>query len=198
MKRYVVCWFYIIFCKACSNIFYFEYISKSTSTIERSRNFTVCLVSSNFRIWNSVANKTKKSICKEPSLYKKLCPPLPPKHFREGCVISMAQSSPNHSQAHDFYSKGDCMYVLCWRKEEGARGNSVLSANYSIRIRAYGLYLKIVALLPRTTKTFPRRNISVTLANNFVCCSSSKKIHRQFWKSPVFTVKGKVVLLMRT
>ena len=67
--------------------------------------------------------------------------------------------------------KGDCMYVLCGRKEEGARGNSFLSAKYSYAY-VHTASLKIVVLLPRTTKTFPRRNISATLAINFVCCSS--------------------------
>ena len=38
---------------------------------------------------------------------------------------------------------------------------------------------------PSTTKIFPRWNIWAPLANNFACCSSSKKIHPQFRKSPV-------------
>ena len=43
--------------------------------------FTVRLVSSNFTIWNSVANNMKKSICREPSL-SRFGVPVPPKYFR--------------------------------------------------------------------------------------------------------------------
>ena len=104
---------------------------------------------------------------------KKNCPP----HYHQNISVKAVCSLwyhrlPDHSQAHDFYSKRR-LHVRITRKEE-AQGvtafwvRSIHMDNTCIR----PLSLKIVALLPRTTKTFPRRNISATLANNFVCCSS--------------------------
>ena len=62
---------------------------------------------------------------------------------------------PDHSQAHDFYSKKHCLYV-CERKKECSRGDSFLTAKYSYK-HEYGLSLKPVAVTPSTTKKFPRR-----------------------------------------
>ena len=73
---------------------------------------------------------------------------------------------PDHSQAHDFYSKRR-LHVRMWKeKEEGARGHSFLTAKYSYTY----VHLKIVAVTPSTTRIFPRRNINISayFAKNFM------------------------------
>ena len=59
--------------------------------------------------------------------------PLPKKCYREGFMFPVASCLPDHSQAHDFYSKRR-QHVRMWRnKEEGTRGHSLLTAQVFIR-----------------------------------------------------------------
>ena len=114
-------------------MFYFEYISKSTSAIERSRIF--------YSLFGLVKLHHMKFGCKqyqETHLQraipvKKSVPPTTTKTFPGvlcvPCGIIVSQTTLRHMISTQ---KGDCMlYVLCGIKEEGARGNSFLSAKYS-------------------------------------------------------------------
>ena len=133
MKRYVVCWFYIIFYKACSNILYFEYISKSTSTIERSsRNFYGPFGLFKLHHMKFGCKQYQEIHMQRAIPVKKPVPPTTTKTLsRRLCVPCGIIVSPTTLTRIICTQRGDCMYVLCGRKEKGARGNSFVSANYS-------------------------------------------------------------------
>ena len=180
MKRYVACWFYIIIYKAGKNISSLEYISKSTSRIERSRHFF-----SPFGLFK--LNQQHEDAQQQKVILVPLrCPPVPPKYFRVGFLyVTCGFALRDYSQAHVFYSKRR-LHVWMYVKGNSARESTTFwlrSIHTHTCVRR--LSLKIEMLLPRTTKIFPRWNVWTSLANNFMCLFILKKPAILNFESPL-------------
>ena len=129
MKRYVVCWFLFfishvrIYC--ILNIFQSQLRQLNVHEI-----FTVCLMFDLFKLHRmKFGCKQYQEIRLQRAIpVKKAVPPSTIKIFPRRLWYHCL---PDHSQAHDFYQKGDCMYELLGRKEEGACVKNFLSAKNS-------------------------------------------------------------------
>jgi len=109
--------------------------------------------------------------------------------LRRLCVPCGFIVSPTTPRRMITTQKGDYLYV-CERKNEWARGHSFLTAKYSYAYVHKASLSEIVIVLHRTTKTFPRRNISVPLANNVVYWFILRKSSILNFENPLFIIKN--------
>ena len=185
--------FYIIIYKACKNIFSLEYISKSTSRIERSRHFF-----SPFGLFK--LNQQHEDVHQQRVIPVSLrCPPVPPKYFRVGFLcVPCGFVSPRLLAGARFLLKTAtaCTYV-CERKQ-CARGHSFLTAKYSYA------YVHTPSLSEnRNGASQNNQNISEvkcldTSREQFrVFVHPQKKLRPQFRESPVTTVLFDLIFLVR-
>ena len=152
------------------DILYFEYISKSTSTIERSRYFY-----SPFGLFKLHHMKFGCKHYQEIHLQraipvKKPVPPTTTKIFsRRLCIPCGIIVSPTTLRRMTSTQTGDCMYVHITWKGNSARGNSFVSANYSYA------YVHTASLSKNRSSVAPQNHQNISEAKYF---SNSRKQFR--------------------
>ena len=125
MIRCLLVLYYYINYKAGKNIFSLEYISKSTSRIERLRHFF-----SPFGLFK--LNQQHEDVYQQRVVPVSLrCPPVPPKYFRVGfrCVPCSFVSPRLLPRARFLLKTATAFTYVCERKQ-CARGHRFLTAKY--------------------------------------------------------------------
>ena len=187
MKRYVACWFYIIIYKAGKNIFSLEYISKSTSRIERLRHFF-----SPFGLFK--LNQQHEDVHQQRVIPVSLrCPPVPPKYFRVGFLcVPCGFVSPRLLAGARFLLKtaSACTYV-CERKQ-CARGHSFLTAKYSYAYAHTPSLSENRNRGSQNNKIFLRWNVWTSREQFRVFVHPQKKLRPHFRESVFYGVQNRV------
>ena len=101
-----------------------------------------------------------QSLCPESVVIRRDVPTTTKIFPRRLCVPCGLIVSPTTLRRITSTQKGDCMYVLCGRKEDGARGNSFLSAKYSYA------YVH-TASLSKTRSVAPQNHQTISEAKHF-------------------------------
>ena len=173
--------FYIIIYKAGKNTFSLEYISKSTSRIERSRHFfsPFCL----FKL-----NQQHEDVHQQRVIpFSFGCPPVPPKYFQVGFLcVPCCFVSPRLVAGARFLLKTAtaCTYV-CERKQ-CARGHSCLTAKYSyVYVHTPSLSENRIGASQNNQNISEVKYLDTSREQFRVLVHPKKKLHPQFRKSPV-------------